>query len=533
MVVTHHHQVDNGQPPVRSPISSEYFKSDILWAPGDRVSLHLNAGAPLPPTRWCAKTWPRCRRTGNLVYCLEQQDQAAGGGGRSLYARPARSKANCGPNLLGGVLVLQHQGVAAARPLNTQPLYGPAQARWSRYARGGNVNVPFRTMPGRIASRSRWWCRCHTRPTPSTSQVLPGALLVVVLLMPGRSYTRRQSRRHARNWSVTPTSVSASRREAEAPATGRRTWTIRGIALGGRFAASPGKPSELRAGTRDRLAVSRRIAGRDGGGLPHQESQGAGAGRPRAGAQSNEPDGSCDCWRPRRRSGTLRQGRCAFPAKRQRTRRQRGGAHAVPGLPATFGVRAANAAAVVFERLLREGARRPALHHNLAVAQLQGARDRSGAFQRPVTAVDASPRRRSPTRSAVSPRQTRRQGTCSPAQRNRACARGGMSIWPLSVWWATQPAGPGGDQRRRVAQPEARPACTRCEARSRDQRARRGGTGFRACARAQPGRTLRVRRPRRGAAADRGSPEAIAQASQEAGPTCRLTRRSTTFSLTP
>ena len=121
----------NGQPAGAQPVSGEYFEIRRLWAPGDRVTLHLD----MQPRLTTANPLVRenvgrvAVERGPLVYCLEQQDQAAGKALFDLSMSSGTFESEFKPDLLGGVLVLRHQGVAAARPLNTQPLYGPAQAR--------------------------------------------------------------------------------------------------------------------------------------------------------------------------------------------------------------------------------------------------------------------------------------------------------------------------------------------------------------------------------------------------------------------
>jgi uncharacterized protein len=121
----------NGQPAGAQPVPGEYFEIRRLWAPGDRVTLHLD----MQPRLTTANPLVRenvgrvAVERGPLVYCLEQQDQAAGKALFDLSMSSGTFEREFKPDLLGGVLVLRHQGVAAARPLNTQPLYGPAQAR--------------------------------------------------------------------------------------------------------------------------------------------------------------------------------------------------------------------------------------------------------------------------------------------------------------------------------------------------------------------------------------------------------------------
>jgi hypothetical protein len=66
---------------------------------------------------------------GPLVYCLEQQDQAAWKALFDLSLAAGAFDGEFRPKLLGGVLVLRHPGQAAVRPLNTEPLYRQAGAK--------------------------------------------------------------------------------------------------------------------------------------------------------------------------------------------------------------------------------------------------------------------------------------------------------------------------------------------------------------------------------------------------------------------
>ena len=121
----------NGQPANATPSPGEYLELERRWAPGDRVTLQLDVRPRLTTAN------PLVRENvgrvaverGPLVYCLEQQDQAAGKALFDLSLTSGTFESEFKPDLLGGVLVLRHPGAAAARPLNTRPLYSPARAR--------------------------------------------------------------------------------------------------------------------------------------------------------------------------------------------------------------------------------------------------------------------------------------------------------------------------------------------------------------------------------------------------------------------
>ena len=120
----------NGQPAGVQPMPGKYVEVKRLWTPGDRVTLRLD----MQPRLTTANPLVRenvgrvAVERGPLVYCLEQQDQAAGKALFDLSLTSGTFESEFKLDLLGGVLVLRHPGAAAARPLNTRPLYSPARA---------------------------------------------------------------------------------------------------------------------------------------------------------------------------------------------------------------------------------------------------------------------------------------------------------------------------------------------------------------------------------------------------------------------
>jgi uncharacterized protein len=126
----------NGQAAGVHATPGEYLELRRRWAPGDRVTMHLD----MQPRLTTANPLVRenvgrvAVERGPLVYCLEQEDQAGGKGLFDLSLVNGTFASEFKPDLLGGVLVLRHQGAAAMQPLNTQALYSPASAR-SRQSR--------------------------------------------------------------------------------------------------------------------------------------------------------------------------------------------------------------------------------------------------------------------------------------------------------------------------------------------------------------------------------------------------------------
>jgi DUF1680 family protein len=121
----------NGRPADAEPTAGAYVELRRRWTAGDRVQLHLD----MRPRLTAANPLVRenvgrvAVERGPLVYCLEQEDQAAGKTLFDLSLASGTFESEFEPDLLGGVLVLRHHGQAAARPLNTEPLYSPARAR--------------------------------------------------------------------------------------------------------------------------------------------------------------------------------------------------------------------------------------------------------------------------------------------------------------------------------------------------------------------------------------------------------------------
>jgi DUF1680 family protein len=135
----------NGQPAGVQPTPGEYLEIERQWAPGDRVRVQLDMQPRLTTSNPLVRenVGRAAVERGPLVYCLEQEDQSAGKALFDLSLASGRFESEFKPDLLGGVLVLRHPGRAAARPLNTQPLYGPARAR----APGASTPVTLTFIP--------------------------------------------------------------------------------------------------------------------------------------------------------------------------------------------------------------------------------------------------------------------------------------------------------------------------------------------------------------------------------------------------
>jgi len=119
---------------------------------------------------------------GPLVYTLEQIDQP---GGASVFDVALLGGRNPGqdfklafrPDLLGGVVVLQHQGVMLDTPAAGQALYGPLGGETRKH--GAEVDltfVPYYAWANRQPSAMRVWIpyvEVTTAGANSTSSTVP------------------------------------------------------------------------------------------------------------------------------------------------------------------------------------------------------------------------------------------------------------------------------------------------------------------------------------------------------------------------
>jgi len=120
----------NGEPIQGDPKPGEYFPIHRRWNARDTIRLALD----MTPRLVVAN--PRVREDlgrvaverGPLVYCLEQLDQ---GGQESIFdvslpvgPDPGQEfTAEFRPEMLGGILVFRHKGIATPKPLAAEPLY--------------------------------------------------------------------------------------------------------------------------------------------------------------------------------------------------------------------------------------------------------------------------------------------------------------------------------------------------------------------------------------------------------------------------
>jgi uncharacterized protein len=118
----------NGKPAGFAAKPGEYFEVRRTWTPGDRVQAVFDVSPRLVQAN------PLVRENvgrvaverGPLVYCLEQADQhgvASVLDAALLIGTNAKFNSRFRPDLLGGVVTLEHPGTVSAKPLSSEPLY--------------------------------------------------------------------------------------------------------------------------------------------------------------------------------------------------------------------------------------------------------------------------------------------------------------------------------------------------------------------------------------------------------------------------
>lgn len=149
----------NGQP-IRGAKSGEYLPIKRRWSPGDKIRLQfeMNPQAVVANPRLTDDAGRVAIQRGPLVYCVEQMDQP---GVSSLYdvavvigKDPGKEfRAELQKDLLGGVMVLKHNGAVYDKPLSQQPLYEPISK-----AQRSTHQVPLTFIP--------YYAWSNREPTP-------------------------------------------------------------------------------------------------------------------------------------------------------------------------------------------------------------------------------------------------------------------------------------------------------------------------------------------------------------------------------
>jgi hypothetical protein len=153
----------NGQPWKGAIRAGEYLPVRRRWQAGDRVLLTLEVKPRLTAAN------PRVSETvgrvaveaGPLVYAAEQVDQP---GVPSLFDAAlipgARPRAAWRPDLLGGVVLIEHQGVVYDKSLTEEPLYQALAAAGARRSRPVTLNlIPYYAFANRELTEMQVWLR--------------------------------------------------------------------------------------------------------------------------------------------------------------------------------------------------------------------------------------------------------------------------------------------------------------------------------------------------------------------------------------
>jgi DUF1680 family protein len=180
-----------GKPAPGKPKPGEYFAIHREWKTESTVRLQLDMTPhPVAANPLVSADYGRVAvQRGPLVYCLEQVDQEDRGSifDFSLSASAAPSwgfTSEFRPDILGGIMVLKHQGLATAKPLSEEPLYHafdkaprnqekevdltfiPYYAWANRLPGAMEVWIPYATGGKVVATKGAAARRADTEPKP-------------------------------------------------------------------------------------------------------------------------------------------------------------------------------------------------------------------------------------------------------------------------------------------------------------------------------------------------------------------------------
>ena len=140
----------NGKPVSAKPKPGEYFALHREWKEAGTVHLQLDMAPRLVTANPLVREdYGRVAvQRGPLVYCLEQMDQEdqASIFDVVLPAGPDPSRgfaSEFSPDILGGIVLLKHKGLAAPQPLSEEPLYTTME----RTPRTGQKEVNLTFIP--------------------------------------------------------------------------------------------------------------------------------------------------------------------------------------------------------------------------------------------------------------------------------------------------------------------------------------------------------------------------------------------------
>jgi hypothetical protein len=154
----------DGQPAPGKPKPGEYFAMHREWKAGSTVRLQLDMGPHLVAANPLVREdYGRVAvERGPLIYCLEQMDQVdresifdaalvVGPGENRGFTSEFRS------DLLGGIVMLKHRGIATPEPLSREPLYRDVE-RTPRMQESVDLTfVPYYAWANRLPGAMEVW----------------------------------------------------------------------------------------------------------------------------------------------------------------------------------------------------------------------------------------------------------------------------------------------------------------------------------------------------------------------------------------
>jgi DUF1680 family protein len=155
----------DGKPAAGKPKPGEYFPLRREWKAGSTVHLQLDMGPHLETANPLVhEDYGRVAvQRGPVLYCLEQVDQEDRGSIMDVALAPGK-----GPNggfkwdfqadILGGIVMLQHAGFAASKPLAEEPLYGVLEGTSRNEWKEVNLSfVPYYAWANRLPGAMEVW----------------------------------------------------------------------------------------------------------------------------------------------------------------------------------------------------------------------------------------------------------------------------------------------------------------------------------------------------------------------------------------
>jgi DUF1680 family protein len=150
----------NGQPWKGDIRAGEYLPLRRTWQADDRVVLTLDVRPRLTVAnpRLSENAGRVAVELGPLVYAAERIDQQGVSSLFDAFLLPDAPRAVWRPDLLGGVVLIQHAGAVYEKPLSEDPLYQPLGASTERRNRFVILNlIPYYAFANRELTEMQVW----------------------------------------------------------------------------------------------------------------------------------------------------------------------------------------------------------------------------------------------------------------------------------------------------------------------------------------------------------------------------------------